>query len=82
MHENVVPGHSTIVRLRRKNQLTLPEAALREIGAEIGDRLLVSAEDGVIRLEPIRSTYAGSLSGLWPADWLAELRRERDSWQP
>lgn len=81
MAANVLPPRS-VARLRAKNQLTLPEAVVTEIGAEIGDRFRVIVEDGGIRLEPIRKSYFGSLKGLWPDDWMEELRRDRDSWQP
>ncbi len=71
-----------LARLRAKNQLTLPDAVVTQIGAEVGDRfrVSVSVEDGAIRLEPIRKSYAGSLKGLWPAGWVAQLRKERESW--
>lgn len=69
-----------VARLRRKNQVTLPEAVVGEVGAEVGDRFRVSVEDGAIRLQPIRKSYAGSLKGLWGPDWMEELRSERDSW--
>lgn len=69
-----------VARLRTKNQLTLPDVVVKEIGAAIGDRFRVSIEDDAIRLEPIRKSYAGSLKGLWPPNWMEELRRERDSW--
>jgi hypothetical protein len=75
-------GNDPIARLRRKNQLTLPEAVVAEVGAEVGDRFRVSADDGVIRLERIRKSYYGALRGLWPDDWMEDLRRDRDSWQP
>jgi antitoxin component of MazEF toxin-antitoxin module len=69
-----------VARLRPKNQLTLPNAVVDEAGAEIGDRFRVSVEDGVIHLERVRKSYAGSLKGLWPPNWMEELREERDSW--
>jgi len=71
-----------VAQLRAKNQLTLPNAIVTEVGAEIGDRFRVSVSEGAIRLEPIRKSYYGSLKGLWPPDWMEELRRERDSWRP
>ena len=71
----------TIARLRAKNQLTLPDAIVRAVGAEKGDRFHVVVQDGGIRLEPIRKSYAGSLKGMWPPDWIDELRQERDSWE-
>jgi antitoxin component of MazEF toxin-antitoxin module len=79
----VVPiRRNDVARLRAKNQLTLPEAVVDMVGAEVGDRFRVSVEDGVIRLDRIRKSYYGSLKGLWPDDWMEELRRDRDSWAP
>lgn len=77
-----VPRVGPVARLRPKNQLTLPEGVVREAGVEVGDRFRVTVDDGVISLLPIRKSYYGALKGVWPADWLAELRRDRDSWQP
>ena len=69
-----------VARLRAKNQLTLPESVVSQVGADIGDRFRVSVEDGVIHLEPVRKSYYGALKGVWPPDWMEELRKERDSW--
>ncbi|MDQ3938224.1 MAG: hypothetical protein M3253_06035 [Chloroflexota bacterium] len=82
MPSSVVPAGRSIARLRPKNQLTLPDAALTAVGATVGARFLVSVEDGAIRLDPVRGSYAGALKGLWPVGWMEELRRDRDSWQP
>jgi antitoxin component of MazEF toxin-antitoxin module len=67
--------------LRAKNQLTLPDVIVTAVGAQTGDRFRVTVQDGAIRLEPIRKSYAGSLKGLWPPDWMDEIRKERDSWE-
>ena len=69
------------VRLRRKNQLTVPDAVLTEIGAAVGDTFVVSVEDGAIRLERVLPSYAGVLAGVYPVDWAAQLRADRDSWR-
>lgn len=68
----------TAARLRAKNQITVPDAALAEVGVSIGDRLLVTVEDGVIKLEPIRSSYFGALKGVWGPNATEEIRAERD----
>jgi bifunctional DNA-binding transcriptional regulator/antitoxin component of YhaV-PrlF toxin-antitoxin module len=68
----------TAVRLRPKNQITVPEAALAEVGLNIGDRMLVTVEDGVIKLEPIRTSYFGVLKGVWGPNATEEIRAERD----
>lgn len=68
------------MRLRPKNQITVPEVALTQVGATEGDRFLVSVQDGVIRLERVLPSYAGALKGVFPSDWQTQLRAERDAW--
>jgi bifunctional DNA-binding transcriptional regulator/antitoxin component of YhaV-PrlF toxin-antitoxin module len=77
-----VAPKAPIARLRTKSQLTLPEPVVRELGISAGDRFRVTVEDGGIRLQPLRKSYYGTLKGLWPDDWMEELRRDRDSWAP
>jgi len=76
----VAPLVPTTARLRHKNQLTVPDAAVEAVGAAIGDRFLVTVHAGGIRLVPIRDSYAGALEGVFPADASAIVRRERDAW--
>ncbi len=72
----------TAVRVRAKNQITVPDAALQEVGVGVGDRLLVIVENGMIRLEPIRTSYFGTLKGVWGPNATEEIRAERDrDWQ-
>lgn len=52
------------------------------LGVKVGDWFLVTVEEGGIRLNLIRKSYFGSQKGTWPPDWMDELRRDRDSWQP
>ncbi len=78
MSTNVLP--SGTVKLRPKNQLTVPEGALKAVGAEVGDRFLITVEDGGIRLQPVLQSYAGALAGVYDADWADKLRRDRDNW--
>lgn len=80
MSINVLPRLSGIASLRQKNQLTIPEAAIKAIGARVGDRFLVSVHASGIDLVPIRETYAGALADVYPADAVDEIRRERDAW--
>jgi bifunctional DNA-binding transcriptional regulator/antitoxin component of YhaV-PrlF toxin-antitoxin module len=75
----VGPASST-ARLRAKNQLTLPQEIVNEVGIEPGDRFRITAEEGVITLVPIRRSYYGAFAGLWPDDWMEDLRREREAW--
>jgi hypothetical protein len=72
---------ASVARLRTKNQLTVPEVAVAGVGAAIGDRFLVTVEDGAIRLEPVRTSYAGTLKDVFPDDWEVQLREARDAWR-
>jgi len=67
-------------RLSRKNQVTLPVAALTAAHVSHGDELRVSAKgDGRILLErsvdPL-DEFAGSIPGLGAATQLEQLREE------
>jgi hypothetical protein len=75
------PFSASVARLRTKNQLTIPETAVAGVGAAIGDRFLVTVEDGAIRLEPVRTSYAGTLKHVFPDDWEAQLSANRDAWR-
>ena len=77
-----VERRSTI-RLRPKNQLTLPEPVARAVAAEVGDRFFVSVEaPGRVVLERVPRSYAGALAGVWGTEEeaMAELRASRDEW--
>lgn len=75
------PGKTTI---SSKNQITLPVEAMRAAGFEPGTRLevkflydgtLVISNADVSRAEKIRRS-AGLFSGLYPPNYLEELRRD------
>jgi bifunctional DNA-binding transcriptional regulator/antitoxin component of YhaV-PrlF toxin-antitoxin module len=74
------------VRLRPKNQLTLPEAVAERLGVGPGDRLILSIDEErptSVALRPIRRSYAGILKGVYGrnSEEIAEyLRGERASW--
>ncbi len=60
--------------------MTLPVDALAKAGLAAGDRLLARVQaPGQILLvreaDPV-AEYAGALTGVYPADYLDELRRE------
>lgn len=78
--DSQIDSEAPVARLRAKNQITLPEAIATKAGVGVGDRFKVAFVDGVIRLTPIRTSYFGALSGVWPEDWTDELRRDRDEW--
>ena len=74
--------HAT-ARLRARNQLTLPDQVVRAVGVEEGARFLVEVADedpDTIRLHRIRSSYAGSLRGVY-GDAGRYLEVERGSWE-
>jgi bifunctional DNA-binding transcriptional regulator/antitoxin component of YhaV-PrlF toxin-antitoxin module len=63
-----------------KNQVTIPTDALRKSGLSAGDRVRATvAGPGRVLLErqmdPIER-YAGALTGVYPADYLDDLRSE------
>lgn len=71
------PGRT---RLSRKNQATIPVAALRQAGLRPGDELHVEAT-GPGRITLARAAdavarHAGRLTGMYPKDYLKKLRRE------
>jgi bifunctional DNA-binding transcriptional regulator/antitoxin component of YhaV-PrlF toxin-antitoxin module len=73
------------VRLRQKNQLTLPEEIVRLLRLEPGDRLVVEVDEAQpdrMQLRPIRRSYAGILTGVYGTDEeaLEYVRAERASW--
>ncbi len=81
MHRLVAHEYVATVRLRAKNQLTMPADVLRYLDAAEGDRFLVTTEDGGIRLQPIRASYAGAMAAVFPHGAADEIRAERDAWR-
>ncbi len=81
MRRSVGPEDFATVRLRAKNQLTVPAEVLKHVGAAEGDRFLVTAEDGGIRLQPIRASYAGAMAAVFPHGAADEIRAEREAWR-
>jgi bifunctional DNA-binding transcriptional regulator/antitoxin component of YhaV-PrlF toxin-antitoxin module len=73
------------VGVRPKNQVTLPDAVLRHMGARTGDRLLIESdpdEPDVLRVRAVRHSYAGLLAGLYGTadEALRDVRAEQESW--
>lgn len=71
--------------LRKKNQVTLPEAIVERLGVEPGDRLLMEVDEaapGEVRVRRLLHSYAGILAGVYgiPAEAAEYLREERASW--
>ena len=77
-----------VVSLRERNQLTLPDRVATRLGAEAGDRLLLTIEPGepeVVLLRRVPRSYAGVLTGVYgrtAEDQAEYLAGERASWEP
>ncbi len=70
-------------RLRDRNQLTIPDAIVREAGIEPGEMFVVELEPSEpdrLLLRRVRTSYAGALRGLWGDDADAYLDAERNAW--
>ena len=72
-------------RLRIKNQLTLPEAIARVLGAGPDDTIVFEAnpaEPGVAHLHLVPREFAGSLTGVFGTaeETLDFVRGERAAW--
>ena len=70
-------------RLRERNQVTIPDAIVREAGLEPGDTFIVELEtaNGTIRLRRIRTSFAGALRGVYGDDANRYLEGERGTWE-
>lgn len=81
----VLPARTEVVQLRAKNQLTLPEAIAREVGAAPGDRFRAWVEsDGTIVFRKAGTSAYGKYPGLWGAtteEVVAHIREMRDEWE-
>lgn len=74
---------STPIRVRPKNQITIPEAIAARMEVGPGDRLLARIDDaGQLVLRKVPKSYAGALAGVWGTyeEAMAELRASRDEW--
>jgi bifunctional DNA-binding transcriptional regulator/antitoxin component of YhaV-PrlF toxin-antitoxin module len=85
MVEALVPAATVIVRLRAKNQLTLPDAIVRQLGVQPGDRFRAwVAPDGSILMRRSGASSYGKYSGMWgatPEEIEANLQGLRDEWE-
>ncbi len=77
--------HEIEIKLRQKNQLTLPEEIAARLGVEPGDRLVFVADDEApdrVQIRRVRRSYAGPLAGVYgtPEQAEAYVRGERASW--
>jgi bifunctional DNA-binding transcriptional regulator/antitoxin component of YhaV-PrlF toxin-antitoxin module len=72
-------------KLRAKNQITVPDAIVRALGAAPDDMLAFEAdpaEPGVARIRLMPRSFAGSLTGVFGTtdEFLAFLKEEHESW--
>ena len=67
-------------RISRKHQATLPIDALRQAGLKPGDELVVEAAGAgrivLVRADDLVERHAGKAPGVYPPDYLRELRDE------
>jgi AbrB family looped-hinge helix DNA binding protein len=71
-----------VTRISSKNQITIPVAALEEAGLRAGDDVAIEAlDDGELRVRREAETFErafGSLTGVYPPDYLERLDREEE----
>jgi AbrB family looped-hinge helix DNA binding protein len=72
--------HRGYTRISRKNQATIPIDALRQAGLKPGDELMVEAAGAgrivLVRAVDLVERHAGKAPGVYPPNYLAELRGE------
>jgi AbrB family looped-hinge helix DNA binding protein len=69
----VEAGAVTLVRIRPKGQVTIPDDIRREARVVAGDYLAVSVRDGLIVLEP-KSLIDATQAWFWATEWQAGER--------
>ncbi len=71
-----------MARISTKNQITIPVAALDEVGLRAGERVTIEpAGDGELRIRRTSTTFEdafGALTGTYPAGYLEQLDAEDD----
>lgn len=71
-----------MARISTKNQITIPVAALAEVGLHAGERVSIEpAGDGELRIRRSTTTFEdafGALTGTYPAGYLDQLDAEDD----
>lgn len=73
------------VEVSNRYQIALPSLARKRLNIQIGDRLLVDIQEGMIVLVPQPRNYVAYLMGLHKDVWqdidtTAYLEQERDAW--
>jgi antitoxin component of MazEF toxin-antitoxin module len=71
-----------MARISTKNQITIPVAALAEVGLHAGARLTIEpAGDGELRIRRSNATFEDAfeaLTGAYPAGYLDQLDAEEE----
>lgn len=73
---------SAPARVRARNQITIPDRVAQAAGIEEGETFVVELapdDPDVLRLRRVRTSYAGSLRGVY-GDTRAYLEDERRAW--
>jgi len=69
-------------RISSKHQITIPVAALEEVGLRAGDRVVIEAlDDGALRVRRGETTFEsafGALTGTYPPGYLERLDAEEE----
>jgi antitoxin component of MazEF toxin-antitoxin module len=69
-------------RISAKNQITIPVAALEEVGLHTGEQVTIEpAGDGELRIRRLTATFDdafGALTGTYPPGYLEQLDAEDD----
>jgi antitoxin component of MazEF toxin-antitoxin module len=69
-----------MARISTKNQITIPVAALQEVGLHAGELVTIEpAGDGELRIRRATTTFDdafGALTGMYPAGYLDQLDAE------
>ena len=79
--------NTKLVRLGKKGQIVIPKALRENLGVEVGDLLLITAEDDqicIISAEKYAKMTRGLLKGLWgnTPDMIEKYQEgERGSWE-
>ena len=64
--------------VRERNQITLPREAVDLLELREGDVLVITVQNGMALLRPVRRSYAGIAKGIYGENF---IEQERASWE-